>query len=118
MPSTAEQYTDDTDLAIAIEEHYAGMVQPHHTTYEALQPMAPTYSKSTPQMVAYASIARALYTTRPQVADDACEMYCYLAGIRALCTAWQVTDPQFDKVRFLDLAAITEVDGDFILLPF
>ena len=116
MPST--QYTDDTELAIAIEEHYAGMVQPHHTTYEVLQPMVQTYSKQTPQTAAYASIARALYTTRPQIAEDSNEMYCYLAGIKALCTAWQVTNPQFDRARFLDLAAIEERDDTFYLLPF
>ena len=116
MPST--QYADDTELAVAIEEHYAGMIQPHHTTYEVLQPMTQTYSKSTPQTAAYSSIARALYTTRPQVAEDSSAMQAYLAGINALCVAWFISDPQFNESRFLDLAAIERRDGILVLLPF
>ena len=118
MPSTAEQYADDTNLAIAIEEHYAGMIQPHHTTYEVLQPMVQTYSKSTPQTTAYSAIARALYTTRPQTAEDSAVMQAYLAGVNALCIAWAIADPQFNEARFLDLAAIERRDGILVLLPF
>lgn len=107
------QQHDDLTLQIAVEEFYNGQMG-EHMGYEASEPLY--LSKQTPQQQHYDAMAAALYRTRP-VTTDRQVTQCYLAGIAALCEVWEY-DPYFNRGRFLDRAALTEINGYFELLPF
>lgn len=103
---------DDSNLAIAIEEHYAGLVVPG-TGYDGNIGDMPMVALPLARLAAYGNLAESLFKLRPV---DNVYMAEYLDMIANIICHYSQYDPLFDIVQFMDWAGIGK-RGDGILYP-